>query len=89
MPPTTPNAGRSGPRFGPSLRLVALMIGLGLLLSALALYWLGSTGTPLSLHLVVALSVMIVAVMGLSGGLMALLFHSSRKGIDDDAGRSD
>ncbi|WP_448578749.1 hypothetical protein [Thermaurantiacus sp.] len=70
------------------MRLVALMVGLGLLLAALALSWLAAMGTPLSPHLVIALSVMIVAVMGLSGALMALLFHSSRKGIDDDAGTS-
>lgn len=89
MPPTRHKAEKVRARPGPALRLVALMIGLGLLLSALALYWLGSTGTPLGLHLVIALSVMIIAVMGLSGGLMALLFHSSRRGIDEDAGKGD
>lgn len=79
-PPASRTASRS-----PAGRLIALMFGAGILLACLALFWLWRGGTPITLHLVLALGLMIVVTMGLTGGLMALLFHSSRHGHDDRA----
>lgn len=65
------------------LRLVATLFGL--LVAALALAWLALTGTPMSLHLVVAVGSAIILAFTLAGVLMGLLFLSSRAGIDADA----
>lgn len=70
---------------GTPRRLITLSLGAGVLLAALALLWLDHMGTKISIHLVLALTLMIVVTMGLTGGLMALLFHSSRSGHDDEA----
>ena len=51
---------------------------------ALALYALSRLAAgQVSLHGYIALAIGVVGVCGLTGGLMALAFHSSRAGWDD------
>lgn len=70
-------------------RLLKLSVLAGLVASALALLWLGLTGTRLGLHLVAAVCLAITGSLALAGGLMGLLFASSRSGYDEEAGRPD
>jgi hypothetical protein len=70
-------------------RLVLQMLAVGLLADAAALGWLASTGAPLRLHLVLAVSLAVMVSTGLAGLLMGLLFLSNREGIDADAATPD
>ncbi len=65
------------------------MLGVGLVADASALAWLASTGAPLHLHLVLAVTLAVMVSMGLAGLLMGLLFLSNREGIDAEAAAPD
>jgi hydrogenase-4 membrane subunit HyfE len=65
------------------LRITASLFGL--MVAALAVTWLALTGTPMSLHLVIAVGSAIILAFALAGVLMSLLFLSSRTGIDSNA----
>jgi hypothetical protein len=70
-------------------KLMRICLVTGLAASALALGGLAVTGTRLSWHLAIALSLAITGSLLLAGGLMGLLFASSRSGHDEEAGRQD
>ncbi len=65
------------------LRLTAALFGV--VVAALALLWLALTGTPMTLHLVIAVGSAILLAFALAGVLMSLLFLSSRTGADAEA----
>jgi hypothetical protein len=66
-----------------TLNLIAGCIGAGLLLfGAGALLLRGLPGTTVHAYIALGLGVVVTAALG--GGLMALAFHSSRHGWDDD-----
>lgn len=70
--------------FGPVLLLV-LALG-GILVTALVMavdVWSGSGDTGMSHHGYIAMTLGAVATLALGGGLMALVFFSSRRGYDD------
>lgn len=73
---------RAAPGWPSIRRLLLQMLALGVVVDLLALAWLGATGTPLGLHLVLALTLAILGTLALAGLLMGLLFHSSRAGFD-------
>lgn len=52
-----------------------------------ALSWLKATGTALSLHVIIATAFGVGLSVILAGILMALVFLSSRSGMDDDSGK--
>lgn len=45
--------------------------------------WTAADGAPLSTHGVIALSLGVIVSLALGGGLMLLVFLSSRRGYDD------
>lgn len=61
--------------------LVAVVVVLGL-----AFTWLAATGTPMSVHFVIAVALGVGASLMLTAALMGLLFLSSSTGADDNAG---
>lgn len=66
-------------------RLRRIAAAAGGVVAGLALAWLHATGTPLRLHLILAVSSAIILTFALAGVLMSLLFLSSRSGIDGEA----
>lgn len=64
--------------------LRAMLVAVALVL-ALAFAWLAATGTPMSVHFVIAVSLGVGASLMLSAALMGLLFLSSSTGADEDA----
>lgn len=66
--------------------LLWAVVAAAIIASAVALFWLNATGTTLSIHLIIATIVGVSATMLVGGGLMALVFHSSRSGIDQSNG---
>lgn len=71
----------------PSLKAVlqALLLGAGLV-GLLVYTWAGAPdyGWRLSLHGWIAMGVGTLLTIGLAVGLMALVFHSARRGYDDE-----
>lgn len=70
---------------------LALIVGplLGLAIVA-AWFMYGSVGdVSLGPHGWIALSIAVLATLGVGGGLMALVFYSARRGYDDDVARDD
>lgn len=59
--------------------------GLSLPLIAGALNWISAEGTPLRLHLVVAICLAIFLSLMLAAALMGLVFLSNESGHDQDA----
>lgn len=79
-----------------SLKPVALLVGtLGSILAIATVLavnlWAGTGDVAMSVHGYIAMAVGAVATLALGGGLMALVFFSSRHGYDDAAsgGRDD
>ncbi len=68
-----------------------LVAALGLMLAfavwGFGVAWKMAGNAPMSLHGYVAMGLGVVLSILLGGGLMALAFHSSRRGYDDDQGR--
>lgn len=64
-------------------RLMALMLGLGLLGIAAVAGWLAWSGEPLRLHMLLAMAIAILGSLLLAGLLMGLVFLSARSGHDD------
>ena len=64
--------------------LMAWVFALSLVVTALAIWWLWATGTPLRLQFLIALTLGIILSLMLAAGLMGLVFVSARSGIDDD-----
>jgi hypothetical protein len=73
------------------MKTLLLIVVLGSLLATVlfgaAYVWQTIGDVELSLHGTVALALGVLASLGLGVGLMFLVFYSSRRGHDDDAGR--
>lgn len=68
--------------------LIAALVGLlGIALVATLLMWFDIDDTELSIHGIIAMMLGIVLSLGIGGGLMFLVFYSSRHGHDDEIGR--
>jgi hypothetical protein len=69
---------------------IVLAATLGAFLVAATVYsvriWGALGDTAMSANGYVALAIGVVAATGVGAGLMALVFYSSRRGIDDDVG---
>lgn len=70
-------------------RLVGLMAAVAIAVIAGALWYMWASGTPLRLHVVLAMSLGIGFTVLLAGGLMSLLFFSARSGHDDAVHRDE
>jgi hypothetical protein len=66
-------------------RLMRAMLAAVLVVLVLAFAWLAATGTPMSVHFVIAVSLGVAASLMLTAALMGLLFLSNSTGADDDA----
>lgn len=67
---------------------IAIACGLGLAILAVAIYaWRSMEDTALDTNGIIALTLGIVATLGLGGLLVGLMLYSSRRGYDDRAGR--
>jgi hypothetical protein len=83
MPDASPRWTRAG------LGLIALMIALFAILAAAAWLvvrtWIDTSGSPMSIHGYIAMTLGIVFSLIVGCGLMGLVFYSSRYGYDDEA----
>lgn len=70
-------------------RLVGLMALIAVVTIAGALWYLHASGTPLRLHVALAMSLGIGLTLLLAGALMSLLFFSARSGHDEHAAHDD
>lgn len=70
-------------------RLVGLMAAIAAITIAGALWYVHASGTPLRLHVVIAMSLGIGLTLLLAGGLMSLLFFSARSGHDERAAQDE
>jgi len=70
-------------------RLVGIMALVAIATIAGALWYIQASGTPLRLHVALAMSLGIGLTLLLAGGLMSLLFFSSRSGHDERAYRDE
>jgi hypothetical protein len=68
------------------LLCVALAVMFGFAAWGFLAAWKMAGNAPMSVHGYVAMGLGIVLSLLLGGGLMALAFHSSRRGYDDDTG---
>lgn len=73
-----------------SLVVAAIMIAVLAGVVVMSLWIWGQIGdTEMSVHGYVALGLGVVATLVIGGGLMGLVFYSSRHGYDDGVGRED
>lgn len=70
-------------------QLLALMLVLTMVVLAMAFAWLASTGTALTVHFVIAVSVAVIGSLMLAAALMGLVFFSNSSGLDEDQNKSD
>lgn len=70
-------------------RLIGLMAAIAAVTIAGALWYMHATGTPLRLHVALAMSLGIGFTLLLAGGLMSLLFFSARSGHDQAVHRDE
>lgn len=70
-------------------RLVGLMAVIAAITIAGALWYVQASGTPLRLHVALAMSLGIGLTLLLAGALMSLLFFSARSGHDARAFQDD
>ncbi len=68
-------------------RLMKWMVLVAIVTIALSLVYLGQSGEPLRLHMVVATIAGVGFSILVGTGLMGLVFLSARSGHDEDAGR--
>lgn len=64
------------------LMLITCVVALVVLVAALS--WLYLTGTPMTFHFIVAVTVTVIGCLALAAGLMGLLFFSNSSGADED-----
>lgn len=69
--------------------LLKVMLLASLVVLAGAFYWLHASGTPMPVHLIVAVSIGVIGSLMLAAALMGLVFFSSASGADDDADQQD
>ena len=67
-------------------RLMAVMTVAAFLTAGVAIWALSRDGSPIRLHVVIAMGGGIVLTLLLAGALMGLAFASSRSGHDDEIG---
>ena len=68
--------------------LIAALVGmLGVALLVTLLMWFDIDDTEISIHGIIALVLGVVFSLGIGGGLMFLVFYSSRHGHDDGIGQ--
>lgn len=68
--------------------LIAALVGmLGIALVVTLLMWFDIDETEISIHGIIAMLLGVVFSLGIGGGLMFLVFYSSRHGHDDGIGR--
>jgi len=85
-PPQPPQRERAAPM--KNYLLITALVGMLLLaLLGAVVMWLEAGDVVLSLHGIIALLLGVALSLALGGGLMALVFYSSRHGYDDEAGR--
>jgi len=65
-------------------KLIVWSFAFGVAAAVAALWWISANGTPLRLHLSVALGGGILLAVLLAGGLMGLVFVSNRSGHDQE-----
>jgi uncharacterized protein (DUF983 family) len=63
-------------------RLMLVMLGVTGVVLVVAFSWLISTGSPLPLHFVIAVSLAVICSLMLAAGLMGLVFFSDASGAD-------
>jgi uncharacterized protein (DUF983 family) len=73
-------------RFG---RLMVVMVVVTALVLVVAFTWLVQTGTPLPVHLVVAVSLAVIGSLMLAAALMGLVFFSNASGADEEQQSTD
>ena len=64
----------------------ALFLALAVVIGLTAYTWVIMADAPISWHGIAAMLGGLGLAVGLGAGLMALMFHSSRSGHDDDVG---
>lgn len=69
--------------------LLKIMAGITILTLAAAFAWLGSTDTPMTVHLVAAVTLAVIGSMAMAAVLMGLVFFSHASGTDADNWRPD
>ncbi len=70
-------------------QLLGLMLILTLVVLAMAFAWLASTGTPLTVHFVIAVTIAVIGSLMLAAALMGLVFFSNASGVDEDQSKGD
>ena len=73
--------------------VISLVAGVSVLAAGLSVLgmrlWEAASGAVISLHGYIALGLGSLFTFGLTAGLMALVFYSSRRGYDDGAGMAE
>lgn len=70
-------------------RLMKLMLGASLLVTAAAFAWFRWTGVPTPLPFIAAIAFAVIGSLMLAAALMGLIFFSAASGADDDVDTHD